>query len=335
MNFDEVLDDLRGKKLVIAYTELPHWTPEDLQVGEEMVLSMQKGLIDLGLDVDQVKITDDVESVMQKYDPKNTLVFNWCEGFGDDGYDYYTVPERLEAMGIVYTGCAPACLKLTTDKFITKQLLQDKGIRSPKYKFYEKDEPNGWSTFPALCKPAREHSSYGITRESVVDNSEQMHKRIDDLQKEFECGILVEDFIEGSEFNVAVWGNEKLEVLPIGMIDFSQFDDYHDKLVGFDAKWVEGSDSWNKTSVACPAPIDETLKKALEDIAIEAYRACQCRDYARVDVRVRGDLPYVLEVNSNPDITTDGGFVRSSGVLGYNYPMTIAKILSLASKRLV
>lgn len=335
MRFEEVSEALKNKKLVIAYTELPHWTPEDMQVGEEMVRELREGMLKLGLDVDEAKITDDIKGVMGNYDPKKTLVFNWCEGYGDDGYDYYTVPQVLEEMGIVYTGCAPACLKLTTDKYITKQLLAEKGIRSAAFKFYEKDEPNGWSTFPALCKPAKEHSSYGITRESVVDNQEQMHARIKQLQEEFECGILVEDFIEGAEFNVAVWGNDEPEVLPIGMIDFSAFDDYHDRLVGFDAKWVEESDSYKKTSVQCPAQISDELKKRLDEIAIAAYKACGCRDYSRVDIRVRGDLPYVLEVNSNPDITTAGGFIRSSGVLGYDYPMTVAKILSFAAKRLV
>lgn len=145
---------------------------------------------------------------------------------------------------------------------------------------------------------------------------------------------LVEDFIDGPEFNVSLWGNGRLSVLPLAMIDFGGFSDYHERIVSYDAKWDPNTEAFRMSPVICPAPIDAELKARIEKTAKDAYRVMRLRDYGRIDIRVRDGIPYVLDVNSNPDITLEGGFSRSARTAGYDYAQTISRILQFASKRM-
>ncbi len=333
---DDSRSKLKDKKVLIIYTEMDDWTEEDKLSSVLSVEELTKELTDAGLsDIHVRKVTDPIERVFEEFSPKNTVIFNWTESWGMDGTDYWTVPERLERLGFTYTGSDPDCLRQTIDKLETKKIMLANNISTPKSKIYYDNEPNGWDTFPALVKPAREHCSTGITRDSVVDNHDALHQRIEYILKEYgPHGVLVEDFIDGNEYNVAIWGNEKPEVLPIGMIDYSMFSDYHDRICSFDAKWVEGSREWIGTEVICPAPISEELKIKIEDLALATYKLFRIRDYARIDIRVRDGVPYVLDVNSNPDITSSGGLVRSMRRAGHTYGTGVAKILCMAAERM-
>lgn len=333
MTIDKNFSLLKKKRIMILYSEPGVWTEEEQNISLDEIKKMEDGLASLGLKVSHMKVGTDNLDDLDKLDQKKIIVLNWCEGFGDDDFDYFTVPNKLDELGITYTGGSPESLRLTADKEETKQVLINAKVPTPKSKIYHGQDANGWKKFPALVKPSKEHCSYGITRDSVVDDSRQLHKRVDEMLLTHGNGVMVEDFIEGAEYNVAVWGNDQLEVLPIGMIDYSGFEDYHDRLCGYEAKWITGSEQWNKTLVVCPAPMSDTLRKRVEKVALDTYRACGLRDYARVDIRVRGDKPYVLDVNANPDITIEGGFARSASRAGYSYGEAIAKILCLSLDR--
>ena len=328
--------DLKKKKILLIYTEMDDWTEEDKLLSK---LSVDELVADLKIagykNISVKRVIDPIEKCFAEFDPKETVIFNWTESYGNDGTDYWTIPEHLEKMGFVFTGCDAKCLRETIDKVRVKRIMLEKGVLTPKTKIYESLEPNGWTTFPALVKPAMEHCSTGITRDAVVDNEEQLHRRVEYILEMYgPHGVIVEDFIEGNEYNVAVWGNKKPEALPIGMIDYSGFDDYHDRICSFDAKWREGSKEYVGTEVVCPAPLSSLMKKKLENLAISAYKLFGLRDYARIDIRVRDNIPYILDVNSNPDITTSGGLVRSIRRAGYTYGEGVAKILGMALSRM-
>ncbi len=133
---------------------------------------------------------------------------------------------------------------------------------------------------------------------------------------------------------MSLWGNGRLYPLPLAMLDFRAFSDYHDRIVSYDAKWDANTDAFRLNPVICPAPIEDELKARIERVAKDAYKALRLRDYGRIDIRVRDGVPYVLDVNSNPDITLEGGFARSARTAGYDYSQTIARILHFASKRM-
>jgi D-alanine-D-alanine ligase len=131
-----------------------------------------------------------------------------------------------------------------------------------------------------------------------------------------------------------VGNGDEAQVLPISAMDYSAFPDYHDRLCTFDAKWNPESEAYRLTAVQCPALLDKTLKRRIERVALATYKALNLRDYGRVDMRVRNGVPYVLDVNANPDITMEGGFARSARAAGYDYGQMTARILSLAARRM-
>jgi D-alanine-D-alanine ligase len=318
---------------VILYSIFSDWTPDDTLVSDEAVARMRRGLNAVGLEVTPIPVKRDVVTPLKHLDPRDTVIFNWCEGLDGDPNAYDEVPPILEDLGFAYTGSGAWTLHATQRKGQTKQLLLENKIPTPVSKIYDRAVLNGWRRYPAIVKPANEHCSFGITRDSVVDSPQQLKERVQYVLDTWKGPALVEDFIDGVEYNVSVWGNGKLQVLPLAAIDYAVFDDYHDRLVSFDAKWNPESDAYRLTGVQCPAPVDPVLKRRIERVALKAYQALRLRDYGRIDMRVRNGVPYVLDVNANPDITMEGGFSRSARVAGYDYGQMAAKILSFAADR--
>lgn len=320
-------------QVLILHNVMSDWTPADIEAAEMAVTRMKYGLTSLGLQVTSIPVRRDIAGALRGFDPRECIIFNWCEGLDGSPNAYDSVPPILEGLGFLYSGSDALALTITTDKVTTKEYLRKHRIPTPQAAVYSRPARNGWVRFPALVKPATEHCSFGITPDSVVDTPEQLKTRVEYVLDTWHCKALVEDFIDGPEFNVSVWGNDRLEVLPLACIDYSTFSDYHDRLCTFDAKWDPASDAYLLTSVRCPARVEDELQRRIENVCRRTYRALGIRDYGRVDLRVRDGIPYVVDVNSNPDITMEGGFARSARTAGYDYGQTIARILELASMR--
>ncbi len=324
----------RPYKAVILHNLMSDWTSADVKASEEAVRRMALGLEAHGVDVSAVQVRDDVSAGLEGLDPSEHVIFNWCEGLDGLPRGYDAVPPVLEAHGFAYTGADAWTLATTQDKARTKELMLEHGVPTPEAKVYASSERNGWHRFPALVKPAMEHCSYGIEPEAVVDSPEQLQHRIEYVIEKYQSDALVEDFIDGPEFNVSIWGNGRLTVLPLSEIQFAGVEDYHDRLVSYDAKWAPESEAWRQTAVHCPAEVDPELRQRLEAAAKSAYKLFRLRDYGRIDMRVRDGQPYVLDVNSNPDITMEGGFARSARAAGYDYGRMTTRILDYAAKRM-
>jgi D-alanine-D-alanine ligase len=318
---------------VILYSVFSDWTPDDTQLSDEAVHRMRRGLSSLGLEVTPIALRRDVAGAVKHLDPRDTVIFNWCEGLDGEPNNYEAVPTVLDDLGFAYTGSAAWTLYTTQRKGLTKDILLEHKIPTPVSKIYDRAILNGWRRYPAMVKPANEHCSFGITRDSVVDSAQQLKERVQYVLDTWKGPALAEDFIDGIEYNVSVWGNDNPAVLPLAAIDYGAFEDYHDRLCSFDAKWNPDSEAYRLTGVTCPAPVDPTLKRRLERTALRAYQALRVRDYGRVDMRVRNGVPYVLDVNANPDITMEGGFSRSARVAGYDYGRMAAQILAYAAER--
>lgn len=325
----------RPFKAILLYSIMSDWTQDDTLLSEECITRMKRGLSVVGVEAAPVAVRRDVAGPLRGFDPREYVVFNWAEGLDGAPNAYDAVPPVLEEMGFAYTGADAWTLAASLDKAFTKKILLENKIPTPVSKVYERAVLNGWRRYPALVKPATEHCSFGITREAVVDNPQQLKDRIQYVIDTWKCPALVEDFIDGTEFNVSVWGNgDEAQVLPISAMDYSAFADYHDRLCTFDAKWNPESEAYRLTAVQCPADLDKTLKRRIERVALATYRALKLRDYGRVDMRVRNGVPYVLDVNANPDITMEGGFARSARAAGYDYGQMTARILTLAARRM-
>lgn len=326
--------DSKRFKAVLLFNLMSDWNPKDTDVNDVSIKRMRRGLMEQGYEVVLAPVRKDVSEYLHGLDPKEHVVFNWCEGLDGEPNAYEKIPPVLEEMGFAYTGADAWSLATTLDKGVTKDYLLRAGVSTPISKVFTSADADGWDRFPALVKPVIEHCSHGITPDAVVDSVEQLEERVQYVLDTWNQPALVEDFIDGPEFNVSLWGNGRLYMLPLAMLDFSGFADYHERIVSYDAKWDPNTEAFRLNPVVCPAPVDDELRCRIEQTAKAAYKALHLRDYGRIDIRVRNGVPYVLDVNSNPDITLEGGFARSARTAGYDYSQTVARILHLASKRI-
>jgi D-alanine-D-alanine ligase len=276
---------------------------------------------------------NNLQTLLQPYDPRELIVFNWCEEVPGVPHSCSSVALELERRGFAYTGSDYYALELGQDKRRIKQRLQGQGIPTPTWQVYTSVHAIHWSKFPAIVKPAFEHCGIGITREAVVQSREDLLGRIRYILKELQQPALVEDFIDGREFHIGVIGNGTTRVLPPAEIDFSSFADIHDRLCTYEANFDKNSLAYQKTIPRLPALLTPNEQQNLEDVVIAAYRATHCRDYARMDIRLCDDIFYILDVNHNADISPDNSLILAAEMVGYNYGQFGSLLVNLAAQR--
>lgn len=305
------------------------------QGAEHEAQSVATALTELGHKPTLVALGDDIAAFvaeLRRLQPD--LAFNLCEAFWGDSRKEMHVTALFELISLTYTGASPLALGLTQDKARTKDLLSRHQLPTPKYclvKLGGHYPRLKELVYPLIVKPRWEDASQGISNESVVDNEKALLARIDYVHKTYHQGALVEEFILGREINAAIIGNGPHEVLPLSEIKFHP--DLAQPIVSYEGKWLEQSQQYKLTEPVCPAPLKMRSEMLLRDIALRAYKLLECRDYARVDFRLRDGVPYILEVNANPDISPDAGLARSARAAKLSYPQLIARLLALASKR--
>lgn len=270
---------------------------------------------------------------LEKYNPD--AIFNFVESI--EGISLYESFHAglFELLGYEFTGNKPQCLGNCLNKYKAKLILSAFGVRTPKAVVIKAGEKSGIEnfnlTFPVIMKLLNEDASIGISENSVVNNFEEFEKQYGFLSSTYKQDIIIEEYIDGRELNVAVLNGK---TLPISEIEFTGLPDELPKIVTYDGKWIEDSIYYENTVPRCPAVIDESLKKTVEEIAILSYNAMGCRDYARVDIRVnKQGVPFVIEVNPNPDISSDSGFARAAAALGMNHAELLNEIANFALNR--
>jgi len=278
------------------------------------------------------------------------LIFNLCESFDGDATQEMNVASLFELLKIPYTGSRALTLGLALNKWRVKEILNYYDIpTAPHYLCKNSNEfnSNGYSKlknkFPLIVKPSREDASIGIENKSVVYNDAELKTRIEYILDEFRQPALVEQFIDGREINVSVVGNvvkdeNDLTVFPISEIDFSDMPADYQKIVSYNSKWMYKTVEFAGTKAVCPAKdLSPELEKIISETAMKVYKIIGASDYARVDFRVKGNVPYVLEMNPNPDISSDvdedTGFTRSGKAYGWSYEELIQNIIKFASER--
>jgi D-alanine-D-alanine ligase len=202
----------------------------------------------------------------------------------------------------------------------------------PEGRVFEKVEGAKWDRFPAIVKAAYEHSSMGITSCSVVKNRTQLRDQLERVLAEY-GPALVEEFIDGREFRVAVWGHRKVVAMPPGEFDYAKVDDVCDRLCTYDAKFTPGSKHYEQIIFRLPPLLTRIEGRLLERAAIGAHRALGSPDYTRIDLRLRGGVAYVLDVNPNADIAPDASMALCAQAVGYSYGAMLSRFVNLAAAR--
>jgi D-alanine-D-alanine ligase len=258
------------------------------------------------------------------------VVFNLFEGLADHNDTEAHVAGLLEWMGVPFTGCPYQTLCLARDKHLTKILLRGAGLPTPEF-FAVEDLPVPECTidWPVIVKPAEEDASVGLDQGSVVTDQDQLNERVAFLLQNYDGPVLVEQFIRGREFNVGLIELPDLQVLPIGEILFVDDDPNYWPIVTYDAKWKPETRDYKSTPPRYPATVAPRLAERVGDLAKKAFRLLGCRDYARVDFRVKPPgKPYILEVNPNPDFSPTAGLaggLESAGITAGQFTVELVQ----------
>jgi D-alanine-D-alanine ligase len=262
-------------------------------------------------------------------------IINFVESVEGIAHYEYCMAALFELLGYHYTGNIPSSLGNCLDKERAKSILRSFGINTPgsltlepHRRISEKDID---LNYPLIMKLLDEDASIGISEYSVVKSIKDFKKHYKFLSDTYNKNILLEEYIDGRELNIGVLGDK---VLPISEILFDGLPEEMPKIVTYDGKWIEGSTYYNHTKPKCPAELTKRLKKGIEEIALTSFKALNCRDYARVDVRLdKKGTPFVIEVNPNPDISRDSGFARAANAAGISHKELLVIITDFALNR--
>ncbi len=247
-------------------------------------------------------------------------LINLCEGYNGRPQWESNVAGIFELLGIAFTGNAAKTLAICQDKFKAKAVLRAGGLPTAPAQLMMTGEEPLELKFPLIVKPNSEDASLGIYPDSVVRDEESLRRQVRRCLDNYKQPALVEAFIDGREFNVSVMENGEAKPLPVSEIDFSAMPRDMPRIVGYEAKWFEDNPLYQKTPPVCPAPIDDDLRAKLQGLAAAAFQVMGCRDYARVDFRMDAKgRPFILEVNPNPDISTNAGYARALKAAGIEY----------------
>ncbi|MER8860022.1 hypothetical protein NKI09_20615 [Mesorhizobium sp. M0757] len=252
------------------------------------------------------------------------IVFNLAEGIQGE-YRFTHVPAMLEMAGVPYTGSGPLGHGVTDDKVISKALMRSCGIPTANFCVMRLGtESTGGLRFPVVVKPRHEDNSFGL---QLVHEPAQLRQAVEMIVTQYGQDALVEEYIDGREIHVALLGNEKPEILPLAEIDFGERDT---GLLTWEGKYLPVEE----VPTICPAQIGRSLATLLGEISVATFCACQCRDYARLDLRIdRSGHPFVLEINSMPGLSMHSVCVLAANAAGHSYSSLINRILGIAHAR--
>ncbi len=279
----------------------------------------------------KVKKIGNAANLLEKIDNLGVdIVFNISEGLTGRNRESQ-VPILLEMAGVPFVGADALTLGLTLDKVMAKKIFIAENILTPK--FFEASSVDLLSDmdhckFPLIVKPRFEGSSKGLSENSRVENFEGLKQQVDFITKTYKQPALIEEFISGQEFTVAIVGNENPEIMPVVQIKIDGKLKLNDKFYTF-ARITS-----DRLEYVCPAKITQELKNKLNELALKVYRSVECRDFGRVDFRVDNTgAAYVLEINPLPSLSTEDVFMLLAKNTGITYEQMIGKILGCAIKR--
>lgn len=268
------------------------------------------------------------------------IVFNVAEGAYGISREAQ-IPAMLDMLQIPYTGSDPLTLTTCLDKARTKEILAYHNIPTSKFELMHSsadvDKVN--LSFPLMVKPVGEGSSKGIFNSSLVNNQSELKKIATEMFDRYNQPIIVEEFLPGREFTVALLGNgDSVEVLPIVEINLDQLPSSLHPIYSYEAKWIADTRDNPLNIFTCPAKISKDLENKIAETALNTFKIMRCRDWCRIDMRLDADgIPNIIELNPLPGILPDpkdnSCFPKAARTAGYSYDEMINKVLLTAAQR--
>lgn len=315
------------KRCCIIYNEPQQGALADELDVIDQVIHVEYHLKLLGIEVVRKGITNNfMEEIANLANDKPDFVFNLVESINNKGELLYFVPALLKMYSIPYSGNSLEVLFSTSNKTIASRTMKSAGINNPACWFPSQiDQLKPGKRY--ILKPIWEDGSLGINGDSVFEVVPGFEKRFAGLD---DAHWFIEEFIDGREFNVSVLaGKDGPEMLPPAEIVFINYGDDKPKIFDFKAKWEMDSFEYENTVREFPKDLDKELLARLHKSALECWNLFGLKGYARVDSRVDKDGNiYIVEINANPCISADAGFVAATQEAGYPFVDVIDRIVN-------
>ena len=298
--------------------------------------AVSRTLSRLGCDTRPLEFTYDIEGFIEVLRTlKPGFVFNLVETLRGRGGFIGLAPLVLDHLKVPYTGCPAHSLFATSDKLFAKKVMKAAGIPTPPWVSLAEPlvgaEQIG-SRF--IIKSVREHASIGMDGDAsaVADGPEGLKGILEKKNEKGEGSFFAERYVEGREFNVALLSEKRTQnpqTLAVSEMVFIGFPENKLKILDYRAKWEESSREYKTTVRNYDFPAsDAPLLEELEKIALRCWDTFGLNGYARVDFRVdEAGHPFVLEINANPCIAPDSGFVAAAAVSKLGYEELIGRIV--------
>ncbi len=325
---------LEKKKIIIFHSDVSaDASPDEMDVLDEANF-IAKGLTDLGFKIQVLPFKLNLPDFIRQIEEiKPDAVFNLVESIETDGRLIHIAPSLFDHLKIPYFGCSSDAIMLTSNKLFTKKVLEGSGIPTPKYiclSNIKQVEIGSNELF--IFKSVWEHASIGMDENSIrpIPDRKEIYEFLKNCKDQGRQSF-AEAFIEGREFNVSMFGGYlNPEILPVAEIKFIDFPEGKPKIVDYKAKWMEDSFEYKNTVRSYDFnEADKPLYDKLREISLRCWEVFELNGYARVDFRVDKDNnPYVLEINANPCISPDGGFIAATERMGYKFTDVLLKIMT-------
>jgi D-alanine-D-alanine ligase len=318
------MNNERMKLAIILHNPVSGDSKEDeLDVLNQAEL-IETALFSLGYTSERMEFSLNIQNLLIKLKEKHPdIVFNLVETVNNTGRLSFMAPAALESSGLIFTGSGTEAIFTTTDKVICKTLLRANRIETPEWaKNLNEIDPGKIY----ITKPIAEDGSVGI-EDNILLQGNQV--------KTISYGSFAEEYIHGREFNISVIGGKDGPlVLPPAEMCFNNYSDSKPRILGYKAKWEENSFEYKNTTRSFNfEEQDRLLFKGLKGIAQRCWQIFDLRGYARVDVRVGNDLiPKVIEINANPCIAPDSGFIAACKEAGLTETDVIKRIIEDAKR---
>lgn len=336
-----------GAIVALCYGAIAESAPPDEQDVLVQVAAAGDALERLGYRVVRVPITLDLASAARTLRGANpALVFNLVESLDGDDHLCHLAAALFEHLKLPYTGATQRALCVTADKILSKQWLTRAGIETPRWLVnpphptlsptfagergsYADDPGSKW-----IIKRRFAEASTGLDDSSVVAESEVVDK-LAERYRQAPGEWFAEQFIGGREFNLALIATPAGPcALPVAEIRFEGFPKHKPRIVGYAAKWDPDSFECRHTPRSFAANEHEPeLVARLTAIAVQCWELFELDGYARVDIRMNGESPCVLEANANPCLSPDAGFAAALAAGGYTFDEGISLIVGAALRR--